>query len=169
MRTKRMVLFVASVVFGVVAANSETASAIFKRQHAVTCWWDNVNGANSPMVPSGLGVSNNNAGTSMIVCPAIDDTALPKSQQLTLRVDGFDGNASTNASFQACVTFATTAGGECGLSTTTSGTGSYSLNVTTLRWQLNDAHYGYLTARIPAKDPVSGAASYFRGYQASNP
>jgi len=170
MRVRPWLLFGAATVFGALLSRPELASAITVRQHAVACWWDTLQSGNSPFVHGGnVSVTNNSAGTSTLLCPASDTPSLAKSQQVTLRVNGFDGNAVTNASYRACVTFSTMQGGECGLTVSSAGTGNHALSVNTVRWQLNDAHYGYLVAQIPAKDANTQAASYFRGFSGSNP
>jgi hypothetical protein len=170
MRIRSFVLFGAAVAFGAVLADARSASAlVFKRAHAVNCWWDNMQSGGVLFAFGGLSIRNDAAGSSTLICPAIDDTALPKSQQTTLTVNGYDGNATVNANAYACVTYATTEGGECGPVASSSGVGNFSLPVNTLRWQLNDAHYGFLYVQVPPKDSSSGVYSTFRGYYTSKP
>lgn len=170
MRARAWLLFGTASVFGALLARPETASALVTRQHAVSCWWDTLQSGNAPFVfGANLSVTNNNAGTATLLCPAVDEPSLPKSQQVTLKANGFDANTVTNATYYACVTFSTMQGGECGPTVSSSGTGNHSLTVNTIRWQLNDAHYGFMVAQIPAKNAANQAASYYRGFTASNP
>jgi hypothetical protein len=169
MRSRAILLFCVSALFGVIVASAPPASALLRRMHATTCWKDNLQSGNFVMTlgTNNSSVQNWNSGSASLICPAADDSAFPKSSQVNLRAWGYDGNTSSNACFSACVTFLAIEGGACSQSACSSN-GNYAVPVATTKWRDNPGDLGFLLAQIPGKNATNGIVSTFRGYVVSD-
>lgn len=164
-------LFWGGFAVAFVASVPMSASGAWSRHHAQTCAPGNYGSNDIAHVetnPEGFLTNEDTCSncTQYLVCEVRDDSDYKKADISTFNVHVYDGNSSANFTARLCISYWNSSGGDCGTSSSTSGTGEQTLSPSLSKFTMgNEAHFGFLNLGIPSKG--SGSYSWLKGWYSS--
>jgi hypothetical protein len=164
--------FLASAVVGGILAYAGEASAVWRRQSAMSCVLDSADShwvlSEQNAVYTTNHLANQSTSSITLMCPALDDSLLAKTSVTTFNVHG--SNLTGNSvSVKVCYSEYDSAGGSCGSATSSSAV-NYTLTPNLSAWS-SAQHFGYVLVTLPGKvysAPYGYVVASLAGFYYSN-
>jgi len=152
--------FLLASIAGAILANPVDASALWVRKHASGCM-----ATSGKALDKDWSIQNDSTTSAMtIVCTFDESDRFNHGDVASVTVNGEDGSSGDEVTARTCHIEQTGTAGGCGalVSTTVSGTGSYSLMPVPDWGSSTSGDYVYTVVELPAKTS-SGSRSTLRG------
>jgi hypothetical protein len=162
---KWVALLASGIVSGFVVCHVSTADAGWQRVLGISCkpaapdfsplhqWY---------LAQSGIvWVGNGEAPYAFATCPVQESSSFPKSSVTQVNVHGEDRSTVEGVRVQACVTYWSVSGGDCGTAYNSGDSflGQFTGTPSLARWSAAETHdFPYFMARMPA-ETASGSTS----------
>jgi hypothetical protein len=163
-----ILLFVGSALSGALFASVGEAAALSRRQHSSAC----AHMAVATRIDYYGGTARGTGSPEFLICPAIDDSYLPKGSLTTLNIHVLDDNVSSSVTAKACSYYWAGNGGACGGQDTSGNAfvGHDTLTPALTYWgPAYAADFGYFTVEIPGYDTSRNPGySMYRGAYFAN-